>query len=120
MLGLGMNEIIVIGFLLFDMLVVGLIVVFVIAKRSGTASSDATRLGELERQVAQLKKDQSGLQNAASSPFGTASAFSNEGEIKDLIRQGRMIDAIKRYRELNPGVGLKEAQAAVEAMRGRM
>ncbi|MFD0365687.1 hypothetical protein ACFQZZ_29985 [Nocardia sp. GCM10030253] len=36
-------------------------------------------------------------------------------EIDELIQQGKKIQAIKRYRELDPGAGLKEAKEAVEA-----
>jgi ribosomal protein L7/L12 len=35
------------------------------------------------------------------------------GEIQDLLRRGRKIDAIKVYRE-RTGLGLKEAKDAVE------
>ncbi|QDV35665.1 ribosomal protein L7/L12 [Tautonia plasticadhaerens] len=41
-----------------------------------------------------------------------------EGELLDLLRNGRKIEAIKRYREAT-GVGLKEAKDAVEALAGR-
>lgn len=37
------------------------------------------------------------------------------GPVADLLREGRKIEAIKRYRE-QTGVGLKEAKDAVEAM----
>ncbi|MDX2014392.1 MAG: ribosomal protein L7/L12 [Myxococcaceae bacterium] len=37
------------------------------------------------------------------------------GPVHDLLRAGRKIEAIKRYRELT-GVGLKEAKDAVEAL----
>ncbi|MEV6428895.1 ribosomal protein L7/L12 [Nocardia sp. NPDC051463] len=36
-------------------------------------------------------------------------------EIDEFIAQGKKIQAIKRYRELDPGAGLKEAKEAVEA-----
>jgi len=38
-----------------------------------------------------------------------------EDELRSLLRQGRKIDAIKRYRE-QTGVGLREAKDAVEAL----
>ncbi|MEU0505577.1 hypothetical protein ACWEO2_20520 [Nocardia sp. NPDC004278] len=40
---------------------------------------------------------------------------SASGEIDELIRQGKKIQAIKLYRDLNPGSGLKEAKDAIEA-----
>ena len=36
-------------------------------------------------------------------------------EIDELLRQGKKIQAIKVYRELNPTASLKEAKDAVEA-----
>ena len=40
--------------------------------------------------------------------------------VKTHISTGNMIDAIRAYREENPGVGLKEAKEAVEELqRGR-
>ena len=41
-----------------------------------------------------------------------------EGELLDLLRKGRKIEAIKRYREAT-GAGLKEAKDAVEALARR-
>jgi hypothetical protein len=43
------------------------------------------------------------------------SAMFGYSEIDELIQQGKKIQAIKRYRELDPGSGLKEAKEAVEA-----
>jgi hypothetical protein len=40
---------------------------------------------------------------------------SGAGPVADLLRAGRKIEAIKKYRELT-GVGLKEAKDAVEAL----
>ncbi|MEV5838534.1 hypothetical protein [Nocardia sp. NPDC052112] len=42
------------------------------------------------------------------------------GEIDELIRQGKKIQAIKSYRELNPAASLKEAKDAVEARERRV
>ena len=44
----------------------------------------------------------------------------NDSDIEATIRRGALIDAIKLYREKNPGVGLKEAKDAVEAWRARL
>jgi hypothetical protein len=37
-------------------------------------------------------------------------------EVRLLAEQGRKIEAIKRYRQLNPGVGLREAKKAVDGL----
>ncbi|MDQ2814144.1 MAG: hypothetical protein M3Z75_20315 [Actinomycetota bacterium] len=37
-------------------------------------------------------------------------------EVLTLARQGRRIQAIKRYRELNPDVGLKEAKEVIDGL----
>jgi len=37
--------------------------------------------------------------------------------VRDLVSEGKMISAIKDYREQNPGLRLKEAMNAVEAIR---
>ncbi|MEV0298197.1 hypothetical protein [Nocardia sp. NPDC050710] len=36
-------------------------------------------------------------------------------EIDELLRHGKKIQAIKRYRDFHPAAGLKEAKDAVEA-----
>ncbi len=38
-------------------------------------------------------------------------------ELKSLMRAGKKINAIKRYREMAPGIGLKEAKDFIEAMK---
>jgi ribosomal protein L7/L12 len=40
-------------------------------------------------------------------------------EILALIEQDRKIQAIKRYRQLNPGTGLKEAKDVIDGLAGR-
>jgi len=50
--------------------------------------------------------------SAGSLPVDTSAVHD---EIRDLLRQGKKIDAIKRYREAYP-VGLKEAKEAVESI----
>jgi hypothetical protein len=37
-------------------------------------------------------------------------------EVLLLAEQGRKIEAIKRYRQLNPGTGLREAKQAVDGL----
>ena len=38
-------------------------------------------------------------------------------ELKSLMRAGKKIDAIKRYRVMAPGTGLREAKDYVEALK---
>lgn len=44
-------------------------------------------------------------------------AFPDMADVQELVRRGQLIQAIKLYRE-RTGVGLAEAKAAVERMRG--
>jgi ribosomal protein L7/L12 len=37
-------------------------------------------------------------------------------DVLTLVRQGRKIEAIKRYRQLNPGIGLREAKHVVDGL----
>jgi hypothetical protein len=41
-------------------------------------------------------------------------------EVAALVERGRKIQAIKRYRVLNPGIGLKEAKDVVDGLVGRV
>jgi ribosomal protein L7/L12 len=41
-------------------------------------------------------------------------------EVAALVERGRKIQAIKRYRELNPGIGLKEAKDVIDGLVGRV
>lgn len=54
---------------------------------------------------------------ASPSPSAASSGVSDQGleAVKDAMRRGKKIEAIKLYRELK-GVGLKEAKDAVESM----
>jgi ribosomal protein L7/L12 len=59
------------------------------------------------------------LESGGSLPVGPAAASAvpkTEAEVRVLIEQNRLIDAIKLYREIH-GVGLKEAKDAVDAIR---
>ena len=40
-----------------------------------------------------------------------------EQDVLTLLRQGRNIEAIKRYRQSNPGVGLREAKHVVDGLK---
>lgn len=37
-------------------------------------------------------------------------------DVLTLVRQGRKIEAIKRYRQLNPGIGLREAKHVIDEL----
>jgi hypothetical protein len=37
-------------------------------------------------------------------------------DVLTLVRQGRKIEAIKRYRQLNPGIGLREAKHVIDGL----
>jgi MYXO-CTERM domain-containing protein len=37
-------------------------------------------------------------------------------DVQTLLRQGRKIEAIKLYRQLHPGIGLREARHAVDEL----
>jgi hypothetical protein len=37
-------------------------------------------------------------------------------DVQALVAQGRKIEAIKRYRQLNPGIGLREAKRVVDEL----
>ena len=39
-----------------------------------------------------------------------------EEDVATLARQGRKIEAIKRYRQLNPGIGLREAKQVIDEL----
>lgn len=41
-------------------------------------------------------------------------------EVLALVDQGWTVQAVKRYRELNPGVGLRDAKDVVEGLIGRV
>lgn len=71
------------------------------------------RIEELERKVAFLMR-----RLGAEGEFG-ATAVGAEAEVESLIRAGRKIEAIKRWRE-STGQGLLEAKQAIEALERRL
>ncbi len=110
-----------------DLILIGAaaLAAFVGAKAAPRGNTEAERLARLEKKLDQLLS-QAGLetnvylQSPAVSPppnafsagipiTGTASA-----DVLDLVRRGRKIEAIKLYREQNPGTDLKHAKDAVE------
>ncbi|MBU3063770.1 hypothetical protein KO481_19820 [Nocardia sp. NEAU-G5] len=46
-------------------------------------------------------------------------AIADYAEIDELLQRGKKIQAIKRYRDLNPAAGLVEARDAIEARAAR-
>ena len=82
-----------------------------------------SRIGQLEERVARLEGQRDvGPYRAAppEPPVVHVPSGSEEADavIADALQQGNLIQAIKRYREIT-GAGLRDAKAAVEAMRDR-
>ncbi len=73
--------------------------------------SDAMLL-ELARRVAELERRMAVLEGG-DAPAAAAQAPSVDADIREMLRTGNKINAVKRYRELT-GAGLKEALDAVE------
>lgn len=91
---------------------------------SGSGSdADRSRIADLELRVARLEAQLAQLAQLAQSGSGApgapvaAAAESWMVEVERLKRSGKVIHAIKLYRE-RTGVGLKEAKDAVDAMPG--
>ncbi|CAN5444404.1 hypothetical protein BH10ACT1_BH10ACT1_15570 [soil metagenome] len=70
------------------------------------------RIEALEEQVAYLAHHL-GLTPTSPGPGAAAAAGDPMADVVTLVRSGKKIEAIKRYREIY-GVGLKEAKQAVE------
>jgi large subunit ribosomal protein L7/L12 len=73
--------------------------------------SDAMLL-ELARRVSELERRLAALEGGGAAPAGPPPV---DPEIRELLRSGNKINAVKRYRELT-GAGLKEALDAVERL----
>jgi large subunit ribosomal protein L7/L12 len=76
-------------------------------------SSYEDRIARLERQVDFLHR-----RLGISPDWALAEDDAFPPELYDFIARGKLIEAIKIYREVT-GVGLKEAKDAVDAMAGR-
>jgi len=74
--------------------------------------ADSERIARLEKKLDMLLS-QAGLEPNAFAA-GSLQASTVSSDVLDLVRRGRKIEAIKLYRELNPGTGLKQAKDAVE------
>ncbi len=76
-----------------------------------------------DRTGAGLKESKDAVVSRGAAQTDAAQAAAPEGDadagVDDLIAQGRLIEAIKRHRELH-GTGLKESKDAVEARRAQL
>lgn len=91
---------------------------FLGARATVRPKPDTAQMARLERKL-DLVLNHLGLvdnpalvSNVLTTVIGSTYSASVTEDIMDLIRQGKKINAIKLYRELN-GVGLKEAKDAV-------
>jgi ribosomal protein L7/L12 len=109
-----------------DLILIGAaaLAAFIGAKVASAGKADTARLAQLEKKVNQLLS-QAGLdtnaylQSTAGNPpnafsASVSTADSASADMMDLIRRGRKIEAIKLYRQQNPGTDLKHAKDAVE------
>jgi len=76
------------------------------------------RVAELEDKLEKVYHHL-GLTYNANAPAPTELGQAEDPRLIAAIRQGNMIEAIKVYREIY-NVGLAEAKAAIEQMRGRL
>ena len=106
------------------------IIIFIIAvllrsSPRSPASNDQARLARLEAKL-DLLIDKLGVER--DTPPGYIGTMGNVGigfsppseAVRDLILKGKKINAIKVFRDQNPGVGLKDAKDAVEAMEAQI
>jgi ribosomal protein L7/L12 len=78
-----------------------------------------TGAGLAEAKDAVERMEGSGHDDAPPSETGAAAVQRIEPELRQLLREGRKIEAIKRFREAT-GLGLKESKDAVEALEREM
>lgn len=93
---------------------------FVGARLASRGKSEAAGIARLEQKIDSLQ-NRLGLTgysmppaNAPTTGVGSTYNFSVTEEIMDLIRRGKKIEAIKLYREQNPGTDLLGAKNAIE------
>ncbi|MBF6172438.1 ribosomal protein L7/L12 [Nocardia blacklockiae] len=75
------------------------------------------RLARIERKLDAIMHHL-GIADTEPPPIATTAApmpGMHSSEVDNLLSQGKKIQAIKVYRELNPGMSLKQAKDAVEA-----
>jgi ribosomal protein L7/L12 len=64
----------------------------------------------------QAQKHRHRLQQCRNQPSTCNADPAVTPEITAMVEQGKKIKAIKRYRELNPGTGLKEAKNVIDGL----
>lgn len=94
-----------IAFFVIDTIVVAAIVIWAV-KRKANGAPPSNSFGGMPS-------------SSSESPFSSIAPTNSSSEIRDLLRRGQKIQAIKIYRERNGG-GLKEAKDAVEAIERQM
>ncbi len=105
--------------LLTPVCIIGAIMlIWLLSRRTGGASSVPAvrpptdyhfRLAQLEAKVDFLMQT-----------LGVTYAVPVEDEVQAFLARGMKINAIKAYRDQNPGVGLKDAKDAVDALEARI
>jgi ribosomal protein L7/L12 len=78
-------------------------------------TDEKRQIESLSKSVSALEKKVDMIMNHLNLKYNDRGSASFEYEVRDLIRRGDKIEAIKRYRE-QTGVGLKEAKDAIENM----
>ena len=107
-----------------DLIFVGLtaLAAFAGARLASRGKSDAAGITRLEQKMDSILSHL-GLTgysiptaNAPTAGIGNPYSVSATGDIMDLVRRGKKIEAIKLYREQNPGTDLLGAKNAIEQM----
>lgn len=78
-------------------------------------TDERRQIENLVKSVSALEKKVDMIMNHLNLRYDDRAHASFEYEVRDLLRQGNKIEAIKRYRE-QTGTGLAEAKRAVEDM----
>lgn len=73
-----------------------------------------SEIEHLRTRVAELEQRVDALSRLLEVPL--PSEAEDLEQVRELKRQGKAIQAIKVYRDLRPGVGLREAKDAVDGM----
>lgn len=105
-----------------DLIFVGLtaLAAFIGARLASRGKPDAVGIARLEQKMDSILSHLGLTGNdiaAADTPtvsIGSTYSFSATENIMDLIRRGKKIEAIKLYREHNPGTDLRGAKMSVE------
>ncbi|MBL8912763.1 MAG: hypothetical protein JNM17_18860 [Archangium sp.] len=112
-----MVSLLALGLLVMLLLVVGGAIIVFASRKNVTVVS--LKPPHREREANPSLPSKSARKPAHTAPPGSLIRQVEDSEIEAQIRSGHLIDAIKLYRE-KKGVGLKEANAAVEAWRDRI